>query len=88
MLFVKCVVGVAMRCYVKSWNLLNTAIHNIFCENTSIQIRVDFQIVKIKSCQRNTNHMRADIIISISNKAKVFILKFNDYNMRRNFSKK
>lgn len=73
----------------KILEFVNTTIHNIFCENTSMEIRVDFQIVKTKSCKTSINQMRADIIILISDKAKAFILNFNkDYNTRKNFSKK
>lgn len=36
-------VGVAMTYYVKTWKgVVNTAIHDVFCKNTSTQIRVDF----------------------------------------------
>lgn len=59
MLFVKCMFGEAMKCYIKPWKqVANTAIHNIFCKNTPIQIRVDFQILKVKPCQINTKQMK------------------------------
>lgn len=41
MLFVKWMMGVPRRCYVKTWKSgANTAIPDFFCKNTSIQISV------------------------------------------------
>lgn len=39
MLFVKCMVGAPVRCYVKTWkSVTNAAIQDFFCKNISIQI--------------------------------------------------